>query len=145
MSAIPTSGKLALKPCKFLLVAYLRLGLPLPLCDNIQTCGCGRVASDSSGYCQMVCKTGGGPVWSHDLIMSVCSECLNDIKIHHRKESKDRYATTGRRPVFNTGVGSNVELDISLTHPWSSDIFPTSATTDGAAASRREDPEGGSL
>ena len=32
-----------------------------------------------------------------------------------------------------------MELDVALAHPWSSDIFPTSATTDGAAASRREE------
>ena len=70
------------------------------------------------------------------------SECLNDLKIHHRKEPKDRYATSDSRPdivVFDTGVGSNVELDISLAHPWSSDIFPTSASKDGPAASKRED------
>ena len=142
LSAIPTSGKLALKPCEFRLTAYLRLGLSLPLCDNIQACDCGKVASDSSGYHQMVCKTGGGPVWTHDSITSVWSECLNDLKIHHRKEPKDRYATSDSRPdivVFDTGVGSNVELDISLAHPWSSDIFPTSASKDGAAASKRED------
>ena len=95
--------------------AYMRLGLPLPLCDNIQSCECGRVTSDSSGYHQMVCKTGGGSVWSHDSITSVWSECLNDLKIHHRKEPKDRYATSDSLPditVFKTGVGSNVELDI---------------------------------
>ena len=119
LSAIPTSGKFALKPCEFLLAAYLKLGLPLPLCDNIQSCECGRVTSDSSGYHQMVCKTGGGPVWSHDSITSVWSECLNDLKIHHRKEPKDRYATSDSHP--------------------DTTVFPTSATTDGVAASRRED------
>ena len=33
-----------------------------------------------------------------------------------------------------------MELDVALTHPWSSDIFPTSATTAATtAASRREE------
>ena len=41
LSAIPTSGKLTLKPSKVWLAAYLRFGLPLPFCDNIQTCDCG--------------------------------------------------------------------------------------------------------
>ena len=41
--------------------------------------------------------------------------------------------------VFDTGVGSNVELGITLAQPWSSDTLPTSATTDKVAASRRED------
>ena len=81
LSAIPTSGKFALKPSEFWLAAYLRLGLPSPFCDNIQTCDCGRATGDSSGYYQITCKTGGGPVWSHDSIMSVWSESLNDLKM----------------------------------------------------------------
>ena len=29
--------------------------------------------------------------------------------------------------LFNFGSGSNVELDIAMAHPWSSDIFPAVA------------------
>ena len=53
------------------------------------------------------------------------------------KRAKNRYATSVSRPdivVFSTGIGSNVELDIALAHQWSSDIFPMSATMEGAAA-----------
>ena len=59
-----------------------------------------------------------------------------------QKEPKDRYATSDSCPdivVFDTGIGSNVELDIALAHRWNSDIFPTSATMEGADAARRED------
>ena len=31
-----------------------------------------------------------------------------------------------------------LRLDVAIAHPWSSDIFPTSAITDGAAARRHE-------
>ena len=79
-------GSSYLSPPNFWLAAYLRLGLPLPLCDNIQTCDCGRASDDSSGYRQITCKTGSGPVWSHDLIMSVWSECLNNLKIQHTQK-----------------------------------------------------------
>ncbi len=41
--------------------------------------------------------------------------------------------------VFDTGAGSNLELNIVLAHSWSSDIFSLSPTIDGAAASRLED------
>ena len=81
----------------------------------------------------------------HNSIVSVWSDCLSELKLHHKKEPRDRYSTSDSRPdiiVFDTGAGSNVELvelDVALAHPWSSDIFPTSATTDGAAASRREE------
>ena len=74
--------------------------------------------------------------------MSVWSECLASLQIHHRKEPTGRYSTSETCPdisVFDTGAGSNVELGIALAHPWSSDIFPLSATIDGAVASRRED------
>ena len=69
-------------------------------------------------------------------MVRVCKRSQNSTQ-----EPKDRYATSDRRPdivVFDTGIGSNVELDISLAHSWSSDIFPTSATIEGAAAARRE-------
>ena len=59
-------------------------------------------------------------MWSHDLIMSVWSECLNDLKLQHKKELKHRYATSDSRPdivVFDTDIGSNVEFDIALAHP----------------------------
>ena len=81
---------------------------------------------DSSSYHQITCKTGGGPVWTHNSITSVWSECLASLQIHHRKEPTGRYSTSESRPdisVFDTGAGSNVELDIALAHPWSSDIF----------------------
>ena len=74
--------------------------------------------------------------------MSVWSDCLRHLKIHHCKEPKDRYSTSDSRPdisVFDTGAGSNEELNIAMAHPWSSNIFPTSTTTDGAAACRREE------
>ena len=142
ISAIPTSGKFALSTCEYRLAAFWRLGLPLPSNDEIQACDCGKPMHDFGSYHQITCKTGGGPVWTHNSIMSVWSECLASLQIHHRKEPTGRYSTSESRPdisVFDTGAGSNVELDIALAHPWSSDIFPPSATIDGAAASRRED------
>ena len=45
---------------------------------------------------------------------------------------------TGHR-IFDSDIGNNVDLDISLAHPWSSDIFPSSAGVSGAAAERRAD------
>ena len=40
--------------------------------------------------------------------------------------------------MFDVDVGSNIDLDISLAHPWSSEIYPSSAEKIGAAASLRE-------
>ena len=40
---------------------------------------------------------------------------------------------------FDPDKGCNVDLDIALAHPWSSDIFPRSSESDGAAAERRKE------
>ena len=40
--------------------------------------------------------------------------------------------------MFDAESGSNLDLDISLAHPWSSDVFPSSAEATGVAANRRE-------
>ena len=40
--------------------------------------------------------------------------------------------------MFDVNLGSNIDLDISLEHPWSSETYPSSAEKIGAAASLRE-------
>ena len=40
--------------------------------------------------------------------------------------------------MFDAESGSNIDLDISLVHPWSSDVFPSSASATGVAANQRE-------
>ena len=41
--------------------------------------------------------------------------------------------------MFDSASGANVELDIALAHPWSSDTFHKSAEIDGVPAKRREE------
>ena len=81
-------------------------------------------------------------MWSHESISSIWSECFRKLHIHHRREPRNRYTTTDNRPdivFFDSDTGYIIDLDISLAHPWSSNIFPTSAGVDGAAADGRED------
>ena len=40
--------------------------------------------------------------------------------------------------MFDAESGSNLDLNISLVHPWSSDVFPSSAEATVVAANRRE-------
>ena len=141
LNAIPTSEVLALNSYEYRLASLLRLGLPIPLSDWMTTCNCGA-SLDSSGYHLLTCKTGGGPVWSHESLASVWSDCLRELHIHHRREPRHRYANSNDRPdivAFDSDSGCNVDLDIALAHPWSSDIFPRSSETDDAAAERREE------
>ena len=39
---------------------------------------------------------------------------------------------------FDLDKGCHIDLDIALAHPWSSDIFPKSSESDGAAAERKD-------
>ena len=141
LNAIPTSEAFALSSCEFRLASFLRLGLPISLSNWTTTCNCGADIDDS-GYHLLTCKTGGGPVWSHESISSIWSDCFCKLHIHHRREPRNRYTTTDNIldiVFFDSNTGYNIDLDISLAHPWSNDIFPTSAGVDGAAADRRAD------
>ena len=59
--------------------------------------------------------------------VSVClSVCLSVLQIHHKKEPRNRYTETDDQPdivVFDTDNGKNIDLDISLAHPWSKDVI----------------------
>ena len=62
-------------PNHFRLGCCVRLGLPVPVPHWIRSCNCGD-SLDDSGYHLITCKTGGGPVWTHDSVVSTWSDCL---------------------------------------------------------------------
>ena len=141
LDSIPSSEKFALSSGNFVLAASLRLGLPLSLPPWATKCECGK-SLDVEGYHLLTCKMGGGPVWSHNYVVLCWSECMSSLQCQHQIEPKDRYTTSNNRAdivVFDSTCGGNVELDVALAHPWSQDILRSAATTDGAAARRRED------
>ena len=65
LSALPTNQEFALSPYDFRLATLLHLEMPIPLSDWSGSCNCGTQL-DNSGYHLLTCKTGEGPVWSHD-------------------------------------------------------------------------------
>ena len=71
------------------LAALLRLGLPLLYSEDIHTCDCGKTITDSSRYHQITYKSGGGPVWMHNNIVSLWSDCSSKIKIHCKREPRE--------------------------------------------------------
>ena len=93
------------------------------------TCNCGATL-DGSGYHLLTCKSGGGPVWSHEAIASTWSDCLRELNVHHRREPRHRYSNSNDRPdivAFDPSPTRVATLTwIALAHPWSSDIFPRS-------------------
>ena len=74
-------------------------------------------------------------------MVSAWSDCLSQLQLHHVKEPRERYVNSEDRSdtvVFDLASGVDLELDIALVHPWSNEIEVLSATTQRAAATRRE-------
>ena len=114
LNAIPSSSKLALVSLDFRLAACLRLGLAMPFNGCIPQCDCSSYL-DGLGYHLMSCKWGGGPVWTHECLSNVWSDCLRSLQMHHRRGPCHRYITSDNRPditVFDFGSGSNTDLDV---------------------------------
>ena len=90
----------------------------------------------------LTCKVGGGPIWSHESIAFVWADCLKELHIPYRREPRHRYSNSDDRPdivTLDPSSGLSIDLDISLVHPWSSEVFPSSSKVDGAAAKRWEE------
>ena len=140
LDSIPQSAKFALKPGEFRLATRLRLGCEMPLGSVVSTCECGKDV-DRDGYHLLTCKSGGGPVWTHETLSSVWSSCLQQLKMTHQREPRNCYINSNDRPdiiAFDAQSGCDIELDISVAHPWAQQILSQAALEDGAAASKRE-------
>jgi hypothetical protein len=140
LESIPVSTKFALKAGDFCLATRLRLGCDMPLGMVSSFCDCGKTI-DKAGYHLLTCKTGGGPIWSHETIVGVWGDCLKQLQIVHHREPRDRYVNSNARAdiiAYNAQTGADIELDVSLAHPWAGHIISQAAEEDGVAAARRE-------
>ena len=141
IEAVPTSSKFAMNPTEFRLAAFLRLGIPMPFSSCLVKCDC-NATLDNEGYHLMTCKLGGGPVFTHERLKSEWSECLRELQLHHKKEPQHQYCDNEKRPdivVFDSNSGCNIELDVSLVHPWRCDYLKKTASDPGYAAKKREE------
>ena len=65
--------------------------------------------------------------------------------MHHRREPRHRYSNSNDRPdivTFDPDKGCNVELNIALAHPWSSNIFQGHLSQMGCCRNMRREEEG---
>ena len=68
-------------------------------------------------------------------------DSLRDLNITHRREPRNLYGGSNSRPdiiAFNAQSGYDIELDISLAHPWNENIILQASMVDGATAAKRE-------
>ena len=83
----------------------------------------------------------GPPVWTHETVANIWSDCLKHLHITHQREPLNRYSNTDDRPdiiAFDADSGCDIELDISIAHPWAGHTLLQSAIEDGVAAAKRE-------
>ena len=72
-----------------------------------------------------------GPIRIHNVIKQVWWECLTELNFQHSKEPTHRYLNNDNRPdiaVINPQTGHDIELDISLAHPWCTDLLGSAAS-----------------
>ena len=121
--------------------SLVRLGCCLTSQSLLGKCDCGR-SVDIDGDHLLTCKTGGGPVHTHNAITAVWSDCLRSLHLNHKRETQFRYSDSNNRPditVFDQQSGTTLDLDIAVVHPWCPDVLGKAAKEDGAAAARREE------
>ena len=120
ISAVPSSVCFVIDSCVYRLVCKLRLGFPVYSSEWLRSCECGAALDDTE-------------VWA---------DCLRKLHLPCRREPRHRYSNSEDRPdivSLDPSSGLGIDLNISLAHPWSGEIFPSSANIDGAAAKRREE------
>ena len=81
-------------------------------------------------------------VWADNSVLHGWSECMSDLHIPHEKEPRNLYVNTEDCPditFFDAESGQNLDVDISLAHPWSQGILKRSSREDGFAARTREE------
>ncbi len=130
MSGILSSSHVALSQYNFRLASMMRLRCDIPASSSC--CDCGKQL-DIQGYHLITCKTGGGPVITHNSIVSAWSNCLSQLNLPHKLESQYRYVNSDKRSdilIFDPDSGADIELDVSLAHAWCLDSVK--------AASRKE-------
>ena len=141
LQAVPMIDELALNTCEFRIAVCLRLVLPLPFYQWITTCDC-KASLDHLGFHLLICNKGGGLVWVHDSVVAGWSSCLRELDIHHKKEQRNSYLKNSDRSdiaIFDSSSACNLEVDISLVHPWAKDILKGSSRQRGHAARKREE------
>ena len=56
-------------------------------------CNCGKEL-DSDGHHLITCITGGGPVISHNKMVSAWSDCLSQLQLHHVRKPRGRHVNS---------------------------------------------------
>ena len=79
---------------------------------------------------------------THNSIVSAWSNCLSQLNLSHKLEPQYRYVNSDKRSdiiVYDPDSGADIELDVSLAHPWCLDSVKAASREEGVAAMKREE------
>ena len=79
---------------------------------------------------------------THNSIVSAWSNCLSQLNLSHKLEPQYGYVNSDKRSdilVYDPDLGADIELDVSLAHPWCLDSVKAAAREEGVAAMKREE------
>ena len=81
-------------------------------------------------------------MYTHNSIVSAWSNCLSQRNLPHKLEPQYRYLNSDKRYdilVFDHDSGADMELDVSLAHPWCLDLVKAASREEGVATMIREE------
>ena len=79
---------------------------------------------------------------THNSIVSAWSNCLSQLNLSHKLEPQYRYVKRSDILIYDPDSGADIELDVSLAHPWCLDSVKA-ACREGLEAMKREEKKGG--
>ena len=78
---------------------------------------------------------------THNSIALAWSNCLSQLNLQHKLDPQYRYVNSDKRSdilVFDSDSGADIELDVSLAHPWCLDSVKAASREEAIAAMKRE-------
>ena len=63
----------------------LEVGCDMPLAFSIEKCECGRLI-DKETFRRLICKSGGGHIWSYESLASVWCDCIRALGMTYLRE-----------------------------------------------------------
>ena len=144
LQALSIFRKFVLQSQEFKLASNLlhEIGASYAVCWLMEKCDCGKQL-DPDGYITSLLVrlvvVRSGHTFS---IVGVWSECLSHLHIMYKKEPKHRYSDSDDRPdifAVDPETSNDIELDVSMAHPWVLDVVNKAAVEDGTAALPQEE------
>ena len=90
LDVVPFSHEFTSECNNSCLACHTSLTLPVPVPHWIRSCNCAH-SLDDNGYHLVTYKTDGGPVRTHDSVVSTWADCQRSLEVRYKKEPLQWY------------------------------------------------------